>query len=205
MQRLFAVLLIGAAIRLADPVCAGETESGARPLQVTIRQELAEYEKPYYSAYVTAGETKFTFIVPQDFRLKSGPDAERLVIGNTTGDSSISFAIFGSGSQEAEMTAEACRATALKLHPEGRILQEFLPRTIGKNGQGVDVEWKVAENLYQCERIACIPTQFGLFVFTATSGRKDFSNGQANLELILTTFRASTDGKFHPAHIQPIN
>jgi hypothetical protein len=206
MKRIRTIITLGLAVLLAGAAWAGNLGSAARPLQVTILQEPANFADPFYSAYVTAGELKFTFIVPQGFRLTSDPATGRLVLGNREGDRTLSLALLGAEPADAsEVNDEACRAFVLRMHPEGRITGEFPAGAAGRSGHGFDVQWKVGENLYECQRIALIPTAFGTFIFSATTGRNHFADAQSDFTQIITTFRASTNGKFDPAHIDPVN
>jgi len=203
-----AIDLIAAVFCLLFPgtIHAGDTYGAGTPMQVTLMQQEAQTEVPFYSAFITAGEKKFTFVVPQGFRVKGDPATGKLIIGNLEGDCSVSFSILSSTPVEGgQVNEEACRALVLKQHPGGKILEGFCPRVCGKSGQGFDIQWKAAENLYQYERIAFVPTAFGFFVFTASSGRSRFSETQGNLGLIMATFRGSTNGKFDPVHIMGVN
>jgi len=206
MRRLFIVIAIGLALLCGGTIHAGDPEVAGTPLNVTLMQEAAEFEVPYYDAFISAGANKFTFVVPQGLRLKGDPATGRLTLGNLEGTCSLAFTILGSapvgGSQ---VNPEACRAFLLKQHPGGKILNEFSASVCGGSGQGFDIRWKATEDLYQYERMAIVPTAFGLFVFTATSGRDRFEESRANLGLVLRTFRAGKDGKFKPVHIQLVN
>jgi hypothetical protein len=205
MHRIFAFVTLGLALQFNSPLSAGELSGAEHPLQVNIMEEPAQFTEPYHCAFITAGENKFTFIIPQGFRLKSDPASGRLVIGNSTGVGSISFAILSSDPDGSPITSEECRAAALRMHQDARIVQGFTPRVLGRSGQGVDLEWKVSDGLYECQRVAYVPTPFGVFMFTATSGRKGFPEIRDGLDVVLATFRSSTDGKFHPAHIDTTN
>src|ERR1700677_4368781 len=96
-----ATLVIAAGIALCTGIAqAGDPSGNGKPLQVSIMQEAAGFEIPYYDAFITAGENKFTFVVPQGFRLKGDPMQGRIILGNRDGDCSLTFAILGSGSTD---------------------------------------------------------------------------------------------------------
>lgn len=201
MQRFIPSIALGFALLSSGAVHAGEMDASEKTIQVSIMQEPAGFEDPFFCAYVTAGENKFTFVVPQGLRLKGDADSGRILLGNLQGDRTVSFTMLNPGTAGSELNVESCRAFLLKRHPEGKILKEFSAGVLGKAGQGFDVQWKATENLYQCERIVFVPTQFGMFIFSATAARSSFLDAQSNLGLLMTTFRASTDGKFRPVHI----
>lgn len=206
MRRIYTLLATGFSLLVPGIIHADDAESVRVPLEVSLIQEAAEFEVPYFDAFITAGENKFTFIVPQGLRVKGDPAKGRLTLGNLDGDCSISFSILRSASMEGtQVNVGACRALVLSQHSGGKILKELSANVCGRTGQGFDIEWKPTEDMYQYERIVFIPTKFGMFVFTATSGYNGFPKSQSNLGLVMSTFRASTDGKFKPAQIAPVN
>lgn len=185
---------------------ADELEAAGTPLRVLLMQEPADFEIPFYDAFVTAGEDKFTFVVPQGFRLKGDPGAGRLLLCNPEGDCALSFTIVKNGENQGEpMSAEALQAAVLKLHPHAVMLKEFSASTISQCGPGVDIQWKAEGEIYQCERLSLIRTSYGTFIFTACSSRRRFSEAQSDIGLIMATFRASKDGKFRPLQIEGAN
>lgn len=206
MQRLVTAIVAGFALLFPGAIHAGGFGTAGTPLQVTLMREEAEFEVPFYDAFITVGENKFTFVVPQGFRLKGDPALGRLTLGTLDGDRFISFTILNSGpTDSSQINMEACRALVLKQHPGGKILKELSAGVCGRPGRGLDIQWKATEELYQYERIVFVPTAFGLFEFTATSGRNAFPQSQAGLGLVMATFRASTDGKFRPVHMEDVN
>lgn len=206
MQRIVPVITVGLALLFPGTIHAGDPETAGKPLQVALMQEAAEFAVPYYDAFITAGENKFTFVVPQGFRLKGDPAKGRLTLGTLEGDSFISFSILSSGSiNGTQMDKEACRALVLKQHTGGKILKECSGGVCGGTGQGFDIVWKATEDLCEYERVVFVPTAFGLFEFTAASGSNAFPQCKANLGLVMTSFRAGTDGKFRPVRIPPVN
>jgi hypothetical protein len=180
-------------------VHAGETSGGKSPMVVEFRREAANFEDPFYTAYITVGESKFTFLVPQGFRIKGDTTTGVLRLCNREGNTAITFAILGQA--EGELSADSYRQSLLKQHPGGKIVQELSAGVIGRSGPGFDIQWKAAEDIYQCQRAVFVPTTFGVFQFTTTTGRNAFPDSQRDLGLVMATFRASTDGKFKPVHI----
>jgi hypothetical protein len=200
MHRTLPLIAVGFAL-LCGPAQAVDPYAAGTPLQVTLMQEAGGFEIPFYDAFITVGENKFTFVVPQGFRLKNDPATGRLVLGNENGDCYLCFTILSSTAEASEMSADACRACLLKQHPSGKIFQEFSPGVAGHAGRGFDIQWKATEEITLCERFALVPTVYGTFVFTAISSRNHFSTSKANLGLVTGTFRVGTDGKFKPVHI----
>src|SRR5271155_5703816 len=99
MRHLATVLTLGTLVACSPLVRAADLDSSRRPLQVNIMQEPAEFEDPYYCAYVTSGDAKFTFVIPQGFRLKGDTSAGGVFLGNQNGDSTLSFAILTSSAE----------------------------------------------------------------------------------------------------------
>jgi len=202
MQKFTAVIGFGFGILFAAPLHAANLNGTPIPLEVKIMQEPTEFADPFYSAFITSGENKFTFMIPQGLRLVGDTDSGRITLGNQAGNCSMSFTILSCSYGEDEgLNVETCRAEVLKNHENGKILQEFSGGILGRSGPGFDVQWKVAENLYQCERVVYIPTAYGIAVFRASAGRSGFTDAQSKLGLMMSTFRDSKDGKFRPIHI----
>jgi hypothetical protein len=201
MQRAIPAILVGFALVITGSARAQGPAGTTLPLQVTLLQEPAEFEIPFYDALITVGENKFTFVVPQGFRLKSDPGAGKVILGNQEGDCSFTFSILGSSPDASPSSPAAWRAFLIRMHPEAKVLQEFTTGVAGHSGPAFDIQWRATEEIYQCERIAFVPSAYGTLVFSATSGRNAFPQTQGNFGLITGTFRASTDGKFRPIQI----
>jgi hypothetical protein len=199
-RALFAILICSACV--FAKTAHAQAVAAEVPLQVSFQPESTEYIEPFYRAYVTAGTVKFSFIVPQGFRLQGDPASGRFILSNADGDCSLSFAILGPMPADGSgLNTDLYRTLVLRQRTNAIIQREFSSHAAGKSGPAFDLQWKAAAEITQCKRSVFIPSSAGVLEFTATAGSTSFSKAQGSLGTILGTFCYSMDGKLKVKHM----
>jgi hypothetical protein len=183
---------------------AQNLESTPVPLQASMVKEPVETIEPSFRAYVSSGSNQFAFLVPHGFRFQGDPASGRVTLANSEGNRSITFSILGPRTAEkGEAMAETYKNLVLNRHPSSTIVRQFFRNAAGSIGPAFDVQWKAFGDTYQCQRAVLLSTPAGLLEITATSSRADFSNNQANLDLLLATLQFANEGKIKVIHLSP--
>lgn len=200
MFRQSIAIILCASLLPAGAALAGEARTEVIPLQATLQKEPVQFTVPVYRAYASAGNDRFAFLVPKGFWLQGDPALGKLTLVNTEGNSTITFAIADPRPVET-ITADFYRELVLKENPTGKIVQELTSGAAGRSGPAFDVQWKAGGDLVQIRRVIFIPTSAGVLEFTATTTHANFPTLQTGLDLILTTFLYSTNGKLEVPHL----
>src|SRR5579885_3164271 len=103
MLRPYLALALGALSLSADFSRAADYSGPAKPLTTAVQKEPVDTLVPIYRAFVNAGPDKFTFLLPEGFRLGGDPGHGRLQLVNAKIDCCINFNLLSvarAGSQE---------------------------------------------------------------------------------------------------------
>jgi hypothetical protein len=165
-------------------------------MKVDVRANVEGTFMPYRYAFVTSGLEKFTFLVPDAYRVDTSDPAK---VKMASPDYSVMI-IVGMDSSElpagSKLDAEGLRARVLANYPEALIKSE---QTTGANGQtapALDFSWKTTSGLTRVSRTTFLPSTVGLIEFTLTASPEKFEASLSELNLIMLTFRSSKNGKF---------
>jgi len=191
---------------LAAPLRAGDAETALQPMAVSVQAEPVKTLETIYRAYVTVGQEKFAFLIPEKFHTGGDPAQGKLQLTSLTGDTMISFSFIGPAPTEAtDGGRERYRELLSSRYAQGKILSEFTRPALGRNGLGFDVEWKSPAGLLQKTRAVYIPTAAGMLEVTLTTGTRNFTAMQESLNLTLGSLQSSVGGKLTVHHIASAN
>jgi hypothetical protein len=172
------------------------------PFSVNVQREPINTQDPMFRAFVTVGDNKFTFIIPEQFGTGGDPAHGSFQLKTLQGDSHVSFAFVNPESSSTDgFSQEAYRQTLMERYPNGKIVKEFSRPVGGHKGSGFDVNWTSANGIAMTTRAVYFPTSAGTVEMTITSGTKKFKDARLALNSILTTFAASVNGKLTVAHL----
>ena len=173
------------------------------PLEVAIEKEPVSTAQPYYRAFITVEITKvhtnrFTFLIPQGYRLQNDPGSGRMVLANKDGDRMITFAILGPWtSPDAAPSVSTCHTFAAGKVSQAVFVQEAAYDLAQDKGHLLDLEWRTPEDILQHKRAIYLGSGAGLLEFTATTGQTGFRETQVALDQLMRSFHYSTTGRLH--------
>ena len=170
------------------------------PLGVVIEKADLHFAEDFYRACVTMGTNKFTFFLPDSFRLDNNPTEGSIKLINCEGNCRITFAILGPVPESGALDTEECRAALLEQHPGAKIIQGFGRGVDGRNGPGFDVQWRGPGGTIQSARTLFVPSPFGVLQFLAVSTPANEKLMQDAFGRVIGTFWISKDGKFEVLH-----
>jgi hypothetical protein len=172
------------------------------PLVVSVQREPTNMQDPIFRAFITVGEHKFTFIIPERFSSGGDPAHGRLQFKTLQGDSTISFAFVNSDSSSTEgFSPEVYKQALTERYPSGKIIKEFSNPVCGHKGSGFDVTWVSTNGLPQTTRTIYFGTEVGIIELSVTAGTKKFKDARIALNEIFSTFNSSVNGKLVVMHI----
>jgi len=194
-----AALLLGTFLAQAQEATDSDTENSVTNkvvLKVDVRRNVEGTYMPYRFAFITAGMERFTFLIPELYRVDtSDPTKIKLASPDYSG-----LIIVGVGGTDApagaKMEAEALRARVMATYPDAVIKDEH---TAGANGQAapaIDFSWKTDSGVTRVTRTTFIPTSVGLMEFTLTASPEKFEASLREFNLVMLTFRSGLNGKF---------
>lgn len=191
---LLAVLAVPSAF--ADEAKAPEP-AGTNQLTLTVdvRQNIEGTFVPYRYAFVTAGPEKYTFLVPETYRVDTS-DPAKLKLASADYSVMITLGLVGDLAVGTKLDAASLQARVLAKYAEVAINAE---QTSGANGQTVpalDFTWKAPGDVTRKSRTTYVPVAGGLMEFTLTASPDKFEASLTELNLVLLTFRTSSNGKF---------
>lgn len=182
---------------LSQEVANPEAETpgtNAPALKVDVRRNVEGTYIPYRFAFITAGAEKFTFLIPESYRVDTTDPAK---VKLASADFSVMIIVgMNGGSVGTKLESAALRARVQANYPDAVINTE---QTIGANGQtapAIDFTWKADTGVTRKSRTAYIPSTVGLIEFTLTASPEKFEASVSELNLVLLTFRSGKDGKF---------
>jgi len=205
LSKIISRLRLAALATLAVlPVVSGaqtnETESLAvtnlPAFAVNVRRDVADTYMPYRYAFVTLGQEKYTFLIPEGYRVDTS-DPAKVKLVSPDYSSLIVLAIGTSGLPVgAKMEAESLQAHVLNRHPAATVKENTGVGANGQNAAALDYVWKTEAGVTRTSRTAFVPTANGLMEFTLSASPEKFDAALGQLNLILLTFRTGANGKF---------
>jgi hypothetical protein len=172
----------------------------------TVQREPVNTTVPIFRAYLNAGPDKFSFLIPENFRMGGETAPGTLKLTSLTGDTLITLSFLDPAFKEAtEIKADACRESLAGRYPAGKFGAEFSRPVLGRKAVCYDVEWKSPAGQAQITRTIYVPTVAGVIELTATAGTKKFRDAENNFNEILASFTAAKDGKLVIHRIAEMN
>ena len=199
----YLITALGFLFLFAGTINADENSGAWEPLTASVQQEPLNSAVPIYRAFVNVRSEKFTFLMPEGFRLAGDPAHGRLQVDNPDANVHISFIILGPVPADSPpLNAASYREMLLQRYAGGKILGEFQGSAAGgQTGPGFDIERPGPAGLAQRIRIVYLPTVAGVLELTVTSGTKNFSVAKSNLSDLLGSLRCSENGKLVFPHL----
>lgn len=164
-------------------------------MKTDVRRDVPGTYMPYRYAFVTVGQEKYTFLVPEGYRVDNS-DSAKLKLASPDFSSLIIVGMAANAPTGVNRDGESLQAHVLTIHPDATIKSV---QTICANSQSapaVDYIWKTDSGIKRVSRTSYISTTSGLMEFTLTSSSEQFDAGLNQLNLITLTFRTGSDGKF---------
>ena len=199
MKTTFAIGCVLLAV--AGGPAAAETQTNNPIWHLTLKREGVPTIQPIFRAHLTAPGEEFAFFVPQGLAVLN--DAGKIKFINTDGNCIMTLRVMGPVADAGELDAQHCLQRLSATHPDAVVRAEFARRVADHYANGFDLEWTADKNITQCQRTVYTRSALGFLEFTATSDRANFPAVQAHLEAVLTTFRASRNGRIEEIHISP--
>lgn len=194
-----AVVLGGVSLAGAQEANESDAENTATnkvALKVDVRRNVEGTYIPYRFAFITSGLEKFTFLIPEEYRVDtSDPTKIKLASPDYSG-----LIIVGVGGSElppgAKLEPEALRARVLANYSDAVIKLEQTASANGQTAPSLDFSWKTESGITRMTRTTFIPTSVGLMEFTLTASPEKFESSLRELNLVMLTFRSGLNGKF---------
>ena len=200
-MRSINLVICGVAL-LTNAVQVRDAHGVTEPFTVSVEREPIKTIEPILRAYVTVGTDKFTFLVPEKFRLTSEVAQEKIQLASLEKDTLITLSFLGPGPAEAtELKPGPYRELLSSRYPNGKFVNEFTRPAGGRMGTVFDLDWKSAGGLAQSTRAMYVPTVAGMLEITATSSAKNFPAAQSTLNGVLSSLNFSVNGKLVVQHL----
>lgn len=172
------------------------TATNLPALSVNVRRDVADTYVPYRYAFVSAGQEKYTFLVPEGYRVDTS-NPTKIKLASPDFSSLITLAIGTSGLPAgAKMESEALQTYIFARHPKVTVKGTPAVGANGESAAALDYVWQTDEGIKRSARTAFIPTTSGLMEFTLSASPDQFDAALGQLNLIMLTFRTGTNGKF---------
>lgn len=194
---LHATVILGVVFRAS----AAETEDAAvaptnQPaMSVAVHAKVEGSFLPYRYAFITAGSAKYTFLVPDRYRVDSS-DPTKVKLISPDCSCFIVVGIGSGGSVGSARTAETLREYARDHYSDVQFLGDQVVCANGQCVPGVDFNWKADMDITRSTRTAFFPTANGTLEFTLTTSPEKFQMGLNELNLVMLTFRTGVNGRF---------
>jgi len=169
--------------------------TNALALKVDVRRNVEGSFLAYRYAFLTSGQDKFTFLVPETYRVDTS-DPAKIKLASQDFSCLIVMGLGGGLPLGVKMEADVLRARVLTNYTDVTIRSEPTVCANGQSAPAVDFTWKTDSGLTRVTRTMFIPTTGGLMEFTLTASPETFDSGLRELNLIMLTFRSGVDGKF---------
>jgi hypothetical protein len=143
-------------------------------------------------AFITVGSVKHSFIVPEGYRVDSThPRQIKLIRENLEAFITVAFedAVYPN-------TPELLREHISRHFAGAEIISENALCMAGVCSPAVDFRWKASGAIRRVSREVFFPTASGVVRMALTSSPQRFNSTVADYNLVLQTFRTSTNGKF---------
>ncbi len=164
-------------------------------LEVNVQRNVTGSYLPHRYAFVTAGLTKHTFLVPESYRVDLS-DPSRIKLTSPDYTCMIVLGLRNDVPAGSKMEPATLRRQVLADYADAVINLEHTVNAVGQTSPAVDFTCKPSEGLTRKARTTFIPVAGGLMEFTLTASPERFEAGLAELNLVLLTFRGTSDGKF---------
>jgi len=191
---------------LNGEVRAAEFFAAPQPMKATVQKEPINTVDPIFRAFINIGSDKFTFLIPEKFRLGGDSEKGRLQLSSTEVDTVITMSFIGdSPAAPQELSPTPYREWLTTRYAGGKFVREFSRPAAGRTGRVFDVEWRGSTGMARTTRAIYIPTSAGVLEVTITSSAKSFPTAQTLLNSILGSLSASVDGKLEVIHLGNTN
>lgn len=173
-----------------------DASTRVQPVAASVQREPINTVVPIFRAFVNVGTDKFTFLIPETFRMGGDASLGKLTLSSVESDTLITLNFMGPPTGDGkDATISTWREMLAKRYAEGRFGQQFSRPVVGHSATGVDVEWKGPAGLAQTTRAIFVPTAAGPLELTVTAGTKKFHEAQITFSEFLGSLTASVDGK----------
>ena len=191
---------------------AGEATSEAstnRPgLRAVIRSEEipdTTNGKPLQRAFFSSGTNRFTFILPEDFKLDAS-EPDKLMLTSPDYTCFMTVQLTHPGTDDAAvLTADFCRDLVLKEFPLAAVNNEFAIRAGNQGGPAYELQWKNSGGAQQRACVGFVPSLAGVLKFSMLSNLEPYPVNQAKFHCLLRSFQNNENGKLEVAPVSGAN
>lgn len=165
-------------------------------LRVDVRRNVEGSYMPYRFAFITSGFERFTFLIPEDYRVDTS-DLTKVKLSSPDYTGLIVVGVEAEGSPAgAKLDAAALQARVLAKYPDAVLKAESTVAANGQSAPALDFCWKTESGITRMTRTTFVPTSVGLMEFTLTASPEKFEAGLREFNLVMITFRSGINGKF---------
>lgn len=161
-------------------------------VQVEVYQKPKDTLMPYRYAFITCGQNKFTFLIPDDYRVDcSHPNTIKLI----SKDRSCYLQLdFRPGQFASSLESMSDRITTKNFGAQVGEINSM--SADGQLVQALDCEWDIGSGVKGKSRTAFMSVPGGSVEFSITTSLNHFDLALSQLSLVIQTFRSSASGKF---------
>ena len=194
---LLLVGVVSVAAQTAGEETATENTATNQPaFQVDVRRNVEGTYIPYRFAFITSGSEKFTFLIPEGYRVDT-TDPTKIKLASPDYSGMIIVGVSGGGQPAGtKLEPDTLRARVLANYPEAVIKVEQNASANEQSAPSADFSWKTESGITRMTRTTFIPTSVGLMEFTLTASPDKFEASLRELNLVMLTFRSGANGKF---------
>jgi hypothetical protein len=146
---------------------------------------------PVHRGFVTCGTNKFTFLLPEGYRLETA-DPQKITLASADLKCLITWRLLNPmPSESTELDPAHYRELLLSRHPGGKILETFSLSAVGRHGPAFDLRWSGAGGLARRERTLFVLSTAGVLEFSLVTSLDRFDAGRQDFDAVLVSFRAS--------------
>lgn len=183
-----------------EPSAEGGATNPPPALKAAVRGDDFVGGRTVNHAYVTFGTNRFSFIVPDGYRVDSS-NPEKLVVVNEGYDCFIGFRVVSSMPPDTrELKADTCRELLLSRYPGAQITEEYIRTVANHSGPAFDFQWRNASGTMQAGRVIFVPMTAGIVEFSLITREDIISVGRQFFHALVRTFRTDESGKLEVVH-----
>jgi hypothetical protein len=179
----------------ADETARDIATTNQPAMSVSVHAKIEGSFMPYRYAFITAGAAKFTFLVPDRYRVDSSdPTNVKLISPDCS-----CFIVVGIRNGESVRSVTSVETLHNYVNEHYLDVQFLGDQTVSVGGQtapGVDFNWKADQDIIRTTRTSFFPTATGMLEFTLTTSPDKFQTGLNELNLVMLTFRTGINGRF---------
>ena len=190
MQAVTKIRLSALGFVLFAAASATSLAADTNSFQVNIIKEPMHGREPVIRAYVTSGSKRFTFAVPEEYRLDVSKPSEVVLISSDY-SSFITLRIAGQANGTKANEAESYRRSVLAQFADTEIIEELSLSAAESSGPAFDVRGKTSEGLARNARIAYIPCDGRVLEFSLVASPEKFRSSMTEFHTLMQTFRVS--------------